>query len=288
MAKALKIDFYKTEDLNGNSLDISHLITQVAALPFANRRVDLTDSFVFVHNVRPHGQHTLGEIVKAKMVDLPDKVNRNAGLPEDLGLNADEGIGHRTHFLYDRGAQVLLLQRDWDVRSTAFTQSIAHPINEAFNLSLIFKPNALRRLNEIREVRRLTFRMARPGNPEAVGNLDTSTTHAIGILSDLGGRQLDVSISVGRTRGGELDRAPALRFARTLFGRRAQEVEKIVVSGKDEAGASAVIDLIEDRLVYETRVDMAGRNLDPRQCERALLEAHRDHLEYLRHYRQPE
>jgi hypothetical protein len=284
----IRIDFYKTEDEDSHDLDISAAILRTFELPFQNRRVDFGAAFVFLHNVRTQGSQVVGEIVKTKMTELPDKVSRVRGEPEDLGLRADEGIGHHAHFLYDNTSCVLLVQRDREVRASAFVKAL-EPSNIDFKLSYIFKGDALARLGNMRMIRKLTFKVATPRDAEAFRELDPSAAHAIELLNGANGRFIDISISVGKSRDAALERQSVLRTARSLFGYRGEEVQKILVSGKEDLGAATeMIDLFEDRLNYETQVELRGRRIDPGECERVIFAAHREHAAYLRRYRHPE
>jgi hypothetical protein len=287
--RPLKIDFYKTEDPHGHDLNIRDLIIQTHGLDVANRRVDFGDSFLLVHNLRQRGPLLLGEIVKARMTDLPDKVSRTTGIPADLGLTADEGIGRHAHFLYDGDRCTLLMQRDREVRYPAFREGVATPVAADFNLALIFKPDALERLRRMQVFRKLSFKIARPQNAQALREIDPSAAYAIELLNEHNGLLIDVNISVGRQRQGSLVRQTVLRVARGLFGRRGEEVQRVVVSGRAELDATTeVVDLFEDRLIYEGQAAYRGRTLDPRECERILIEAHVEHADFLRNYRHPE
>jgi Family of unknown function (DUF6731) len=289
LPRTIKIDFYKTEDANGDNLDITPTILQAYALDFPARRVDFGDSFVCLYSARRHRGRLLGEVLKTKMTELPDKVSRNTGRLQALGLAADEGIGHRAHFLYDSANAILLFQRDREVRPPAFVHSVSNPTNQHFALSLIFKANALERLDRMRIVRKITFKVARPDDRVALRNLDPSAGHAIDILNGLGGRQIEIDVSVGRAKLAGLERQPALRAIRSLFQRRDEEVEKVIVSGRETPdGATEMIDLLEDRLVFQTEVNLRGRELDRRDCDNALLTAYDENVAYLRGYRNPE
>lgn len=288
MPRFLKVDFYKSEDMDGHPLDISGFIQQTFKLNVADRRVDFGDSFLILQNVRSRGRLLLGDIVNARMTDLPDKVSRTTCVPVDLGLTADEGIGRHAHFLYDPDPRVLLLQRDKEVRHPAFREGVASPIHTEFNLSLIFKADALNRLNRMQVFRKLSFKVARPQNPEALREIDPSAGYAIDLLNEHGGFNVDIVISVGKHRRASLAREWVLRMARGLLNRRGEEVRGVVVSGKEnEEAATEIIDLFEDRLIYEEEVDFRRRKLDPAACERILLAAHETHAAYLRNYQNP-
>jgi len=167
--------------------------------------------------------------------------------------------------------------------------SVSNPTNQHFALSLIFKANALERLDRMRIVRKITFKVARPDDRVALRNLDPSAGHAIDILNGLGGRQIEIDVSVGRAKLAGLERQPALRAIRSLFQRRDEEVEKVIVSGRETPdGATEMIDLLEDRLVFQTEVNLRGRELDRRDCDNALLTAYDENVAYLRGYRNPE
>lgn len=289
MPRSLTIDFFKTEDLNGGTLDIGELITRAFGFPVRERLVDFGDSFVLLNNVRQAGHLVLGDVVRAKTTDLPDRVSRTTGIPADLGLNADEGIGRQAAFLYDCERTSLLLQRDREVGSSAFREGVSRPANAEFNLSLIFKQDALQRLNRMQVVRKVSFKVARPQNPEAFREIDPSAGHAIDMLNETGGLFIDIDISVGKSKAVSLARQAALRFARGLFGRRGEEVQRVIVSGREEPGAATeIIDMLEDRLVYKSAENPRRRRLSPEDRERILRAAHREHSDYLQNYRHAE
>jgi hypothetical protein len=289
LSRSLTIDFYKTEDGNGNDLDIGPFITQAFAIGVQQRVVDFGDSFVLLNNVRQRGPLLLGEIVKVRMNDLPNKVSRTTGVPADLGLRADEGIGRQAHFLFDPHRRALLLQRDRDVHHPAFREGVAQPANADFILSLIFKQDALERLNRMQVVRKVSFRLARPQNAAAFRDFAPSVGHAMDLMNENNGLFIDVNISVGKQREVSLARQAVLNFTRELVGRRGVEVRKVVVSGREDPdSAIEIIDLFEDRLIYKGAADFQGRRLDPQECERILLEAHAEHAAYLQLYRHPE
>lgn len=285
MPRPLKIDFYRSEDLQGNELDISGFINNTFTLAVGQRLVDFGDSFLLLHNVRRRGGLILGEMMKGKMTDLPDKVNRTTGTSTDLGLRADEGVGRHAHFLYDPPRRVLLLQRDREVRHPTFTAGVREPIHAEFVLSLIFKQNVLDRLEHMQVIRKISFKVARPENPEAFREIDPSAGRAIDLLNRHNGLVIDIEISVGKRRDASLLRDTVLPLARLLSGRRDGEVRKVIVSGRENPGDSIeVLDLLEDRLVYEAMADFRGRRLDPRECERILLAAHEEHAAELENY----
>lgn len=289
MPRLLKIDFYGSENADGHPIDISPLIQQTFQMNVAQRRVDFGDSFLILQNVRARGHLLLGDIVKARMNDLPDKIDRTTCVPADLGLTANEGIGRHAHFLYDPHYRVLLLQRDREVRHPAFREAVASPIHAEFYLSLIFKRDAVNRLRRMRVFRKLSFKVARPQNPEALREIDPSAGHAIDILNEHGGYNVDIVVSVGKHRRAALNRESILRLATGLLGRRGDDVRSIVVSGReDEEGPMEIIDLLEDRLIFEQEIDFRRRKLDPRQCENALIAAHETNAQYLRDYQNPQ
>jgi uncharacterized protein DUF6731 len=287
MLIVLKIDFYKTENAHGHGLDISEFLTQCHALPFGSRRVDVGDGFIHLHNLRSQGGQLIGEVVRGHMTDLPDKVDRNTGLPSDLGLRAHEGIGRPTHFLYDAPHHVLVLQRSREARPASFREAVATPIEEEFALTPILKPDALQRLNRMRSPRKVSIKFARPDNPAVFRGIDASAGHMIDLLNDFEGVYIDVSVSVGKSRVRFLDRSRVFRAARSLFQEAGEgEVKKIVISGKETPeSATEIIDFFEDRLVYEEQVE-PRRKLDSETCEAAVRRAYRENADYLHHYGQ--
>jgi len=183
----------------------------------------------------------------------------------------------------------LLFQRQREVRPPAFVHSVTGPTRADFRLAFIFKRDALERLGRMQVLRKITFRVARPEDPMALRGQDPSAAHAIDLLNELGGREIDINVSVGRPRRIALQRNPVLRMANVLFNRRDAEVQKIIVSGRgDPDAATETIDLLEDRLVYEAQANLRRRRLDSRDCVRALQEAYREHADYLRELRPPE
>ncbi len=133
MPAPLKVDFYKTEDSEGQNLNIRDFVNRAFALGIEDRHVDYGgNNFILLYNIRDHGRLLLGEVLKTRMNDLPDKASRITGVPADLGLRPDEGICRHAHFLYDSENCTLLLQRDREVRHPAFREAVAAPIGAEF------------------------------------------------------------------------------------------------------------------------------------------------------------
>ncbi len=131
-------------------------------------------------------------------------------------------------------------------------------------------------------IRKLSFKVARPQNPDAFREIDPSAEYAIDLLNEHGGLLVDINISVGKRRRASLSRDTVLRVVRGLFGHRGEEVRKVTVSGRADDDASIeMIDLFEDRLIYEAPAEYRGRAIDPQACERILLAAHEQHAQYL-------
>jgi hypothetical protein len=287
VSRPLTIDFYKSESFERQGLDISGSILQAYGMPVDDRRVDVDDSFLILDNVRRRGRTILlGEIVKGRMNDIPDKVNRRTAVGTDLGLTADEGIGRHAHFLYDPSLQVLLLQRDREVRHPAFVEAIVEPTGAEFLLSLVFKRDAQARLEQLRTIRKISFKIARPVNPQAFRDLGLSAAAAIDLLNEQDGRFIEITISVGKQKRASLVRNAAMQLAQLLTGHGGADVRKVLVSGREDAdGPIELIDLLEDRLTHRGEAEYLRRRVNPQDCERILLQAHAEHVAYLRNYR---
>src|SRR6266404_8407675 len=100
MPQHLKVDFFQTEAMDGQALDITPLIRRVHAMDYDTKRVDLGDHFLFLHETAMGDDQASGCVVRTKMTDHPDKCDRDTGALDDLGLTDHEGTARRCYFLY--------------------------------------------------------------------------------------------------------------------------------------------------------------------------------------------
>jgi len=292
----VKVDFFQTETMEGNPLDIGPLIRLVHGMDYAAKRVDLGEHFIFLHEIAiDHNQFT-GCVIRTKMTDHPDKCDRDTGALDDLGLTDHEGTARRSYFLYDSGSRMLAIQRHRDARVTAFREAVSAPTNIPFSLSLVMKQNALERLERMRNPRSFSVKMARPANADAFRGIDASAGYLIDLLNQFGGLFIDFRISVGRKKQASLTAAAVRRVARRLFetqagedGHADGEIQRIVIAGRETPeSATEIIDFLEDRLTYDEIIPGEEGRLRADASLRILRRAFAENEPYLRAYRQRE
>jgi hypothetical protein len=292
----VRVDFYQTETMEGESVDIGPLIRRVHAMDYATKRVDLGEHFIFLHETDVDQNQLTGCVVKTKMTDHPDKCDRNTGVLDDLGLADHEGTARRSYFLYDPQTRMVLFERHREVRVTAFREAVSSPTGTLFSLSLVMKQNALQRLEEMRTPRSSSVKMARPANAAAFRGIDASAAYLIDLLNEFGGLFIDFRISAGRKKRSSLAVEAVRRVARRLFETQnvdqepgSGEVQKIVIAGRQTPeSATEIIDFFEDRLVHDELVPGEEGRLRAGAALRILYRAFQENEDYLRAYRRAE
>jgi hypothetical protein len=205
-----------------------------------------------------------------------------------LDLTANEGVAEKTHFLFDRGLQVFLVQRNRFMRAGVVVDLICEVLDvrlDTIDLQPKLRQDAWNRFNGMERIGKFELKLR---GPEHHPDFSQTIPSMNRFLDDAGetvnAHSVTLTLSMERARRESLSVPITRRLVQTV--RRAigrdQQVEKLVVSGSRAEGGSEIVDFIRDRLVFWDDVPYDGRHLDSNQCRQLLRRALEQHRPYLR------
>lgn len=234
----MKIYFYRIEDAEGSPTFVQTL--QAAhELPTTgeHRTCDLEGVPFRLHHLSLRARRFWeGEVLRIRQRDIPQVASRSGNV-RDLALDDDEGLGESAAFLFDQQLNALLLQSNRYAtgltKFLAFLRTLTQRDEPIVGLP-IARADALRQLNQMRAMRKLSVRLANSRNAQLVLGGDESLEQTLFQISDSLTPSLEVTVSTGRSRT-PLDDSEMRRLIRAflrLFNRQPSAVEKLEITGE--------------------------------------------------------
>jgi hypothetical protein len=282
MNKKVRFDFWQIEMSTGTHV-FADLLKQAMAIPtLAQRACKVGDRKLRFEHLKAHERVIGGDIIKLRMDELPGIASETTPR-QDLNLRVDQGTTEETAFVFDPRLNLLIVQRN-------FYGCSASIIIEYFRALLgyqgpifshpIVSEEGFQRLQSMRVIKKLVFRVARPRRGAIARASSTSVGHAINILNDLEAMQVEVGISVGRSRTA-LDKIGIIKTVRDLVSMNAaneKSVLKVLVSGEDGDSSGDSFDLLEYRInsFQYVPIDIARRTMTSSSRISAAMRAYQD------------
>ena len=181
------------------------------------------------------GRYFFGDFIKLRMDLLPLKGGVNTK-SSSLNLPSSEGISEAFVFVLDTNSNILITQHNhYGASVGSFIQYIHQlvQIGGPIQVLPVLSSAGVQKLNGMTDVRRLTYRIAKPRNvaynPGARGSVDSS----ISTMDDLDGESIEVSVSTrfahrSLTLREVVNKANDLVNGRTIGG---ANLEKFEVAG---------------------------------------------------------
>ena len=255
MDKKVTFDFYKVEMPYGYSFETAiDDLSKVTELK--NRVVEINGDPLRWEEIDTSPRFITGDLVKLRMYLLPSKGGLHSKV-EDIGLEADEGIAEETVFFYDKNTKTLVYQRNrYGVSASRFQDYLLHfykPKGGTIDFLPLLRKSGLERLDKMDEIRKFSYRLARPTDNKYNRISDGSTEESIELLDDLSAMAVNIELSMGHYKGSmAIDKVK--ERAKKLFRRestKANEPKKIFISGVDEYGVPDQFDLLDLRIKQE-------------------------------------
>ncbi|PWE29997.1 hypothetical protein DDZ14_16280 [Maritimibacter sp. 55A14] len=262
MDSKIKARFYQVENVNGNDDPLYHCLEQLWDHP-DRVRYQTIHGGIRVRLERYESNHDAarrgfvdGELVRQQTENIPPIAEQGQPLE-----GMDRPLGHRCAFRYHPRTRALLLESRQNgvtpMRMDGLVKTVLRP-HKGFYLTPVVTEDALDRLRN-GTPRRVTFRVASPGNMDAVEaderQIEENLTR---MANNFGG--LSVEVSVGFPRGNNdraLVRGSLNRAIRWATGNR-DHVEKFAVKISEE---ESPIDVFSEQI--KVVQDLPGiQNLD--------------------------
>lgn len=243
------------------------------------------DAALYMPNAR-HRSATLwtGELQYIRKTNLPDRIDLATLVDEALGLLPDQGLLERCHFAYRTDLEALALQANRYVRPSTFEGYIGDVTNSAFELTLVIKRDAYQQLMRMRTIAQVQVRIENPPDAAEFRHLgDPGVSAMADLLTNFGAAKIEVTLKRENRGFRTLSVNGVMDFVDRLTRRNpqvAESVQSLAIKGKREDDDNLeMVDLIEDRLLFEGQVDYdEQRRLDAVACENLLVEG-LDHYE---------
>lgn len=223
------------------------------------------------------GRYFYGDFVKLRMDVLPLKGGTSTK-SSSLNLPSNEGIAEPFIFLFDTQSDVLVVQHNhYGATLGSFVNYLQQLVAIGGGVSAlpIFTPSAIQKLNQMNDVRRVSYRIARPTNaaynPGSHGSIDS----AVATMDDFNGESIEVSISSGFAKR-SLTIREILYKAQSFLGGQSTgnaALKKFEIVGYAN-GSREEFDLVKDHL--RVRIDVpvgAKRDLTYPSRKLAALQA---------------
>jgi hypothetical protein len=247
------------------------------------------ESALYMPNVRHRSANVwAGELQYIRKTNLPDRIDLTTLIDEALGLLPSQGLVERCHFAYRTDLAALSLQASRYVRTETFSGYISHVADTPLEMTLVLKRDAYQRLMRMRQIASLNIRIENPRDAaEFRGLNDPGVSAMADLLTNFGAAKIEITLKREGRGFRSLSLDSVTGFVDRLRGRRHQisdSVQTLAVKGKrDEDDTMEIVDLIEDRILFEQKVAYdTHRRLDPVACENLMIEALEIHERDLR------
>jgi hypothetical protein len=251
------------------------------------------ETALYMPNVRHRSPNLwTGEVDYIRKTNLPDRIDLATLIDQALDLPPSQGLVERCHFAYRTDLEALALQASRYVRTETFSGYISHVADTPLEMSLIVKRDAYQRLMRMRTIASLNIRIDNPPDAAEFNGLNDPGVSAMAdLLTNFGAAKMEITLKREGRGFRSLSTDGVIGLADHLFRRRhrlTDSIQTFSVKGKREEDDNfEVVDLIEDRLLFEGEVAYdAHRRLDPAACENLMAQALDVHERDLRRHEQ--
>ena len=276
MTRKTVIDFYTTIVDNNKEAGFSAVLQETLALPSdAKRTIESEHGHIRLDEaVQDSSGIWTGDLVRIRMDNLPVKASIK-GSKNDLGLLADEGLGEETAFLYDQASGVLVLQRNrLGVSMPRFSDYFSRVLDWQPIVSLlpIISGDALQRLHDISEHRRIEMRVQAPNGAGFLRDSHCAVAGVAGIMDEMGATSVSITIGVSHGKR-SLNKKRLIETVKALipFTEKGSAVRSLKMTGRDAEDEIVPLDFIKDRIFFETELTSgANRRISYDERKRAV------------------
>lgn len=212
---------------------------------------------------------------------------RNNSLPvavrgtqtHDLPLRDDESLGEPMCFAFwpDPGGALIHYAHTGPRHSVMPAMLSRMGYANAIQVEPVIRSDMLQQLQSKRYFQAIEFALTDPAGMQELRDMGGAVGHSLRMLSDLGGVNVRVEITMGHTRGEGLAANTAKSIARTLarIGTETADdhspVRAVKVRGSDGDDAPLEeLDLLRAREPIVLTINEQGRHLDRTDCQRKL------------------
>ncbi|MDF1825618.1 MAG: hypothetical protein P1U68_13305 [Verrucomicrobiales bacterium] len=257
MHKTSKIDFFTVEI--GDSTDLEIILKKLHALPgdSGKRNEEINDDWIRLARGTVKESGYLGDMMRISMAPAGFRANLN-GEVVPVNLNKDEGMAECAAFYYDFETSVLVLQRNSKAVTSSqlsrYFKRVADVSGEV-EIKPVLRPTDMTKVKTLPVIRKIHIASTVVDAMTTMEEIDSNTRQVILSAAQAESPGIELIMKSAREKGATLNQAVAtetieswLKIHEDLSDEENEIVNKIVVTGKDEAGATAEFDLLKDRM----------------------------------------
>ena len=273
----VKFDFFQVQISEDSPYTFKETLDSISRLPTEDRIKDIDGSSCFLIQNLIQQRYSAYLFTKIRMDSLPPKTSVT-GIRAPLDLDDDEGLGEDVAIAYNETLNIISIQRN---RHSLSPNNIIRLIGMIFpeehiKLLPILRTDALQRFANCNTLKKLRLKLAGCTDLSFLQNSPLSTNDKITFQQIMTEPYVDISFSVGRKNSGlsEKIKSYASFFANLARSEDNDSVLTVEVSGKENDDApTAVIDLLQDRLIAVEEVNTSNRTIDTNHLMRSAINA---------------
>tara|TARA_R110002096_G_scaffold42893_28_gene115412 strand:+ start:896 stop:1801 length:906 start_codon:yes stop_codon:yes gene_type:complete len=257
MHKSAKIDFFTIE--TPDSTDLEVILRKLHGMPSNSekRNVDLDDNWVRLARGKLSEGGYLGDMMKISMAPAGFRANLSGEITA-VNLNKDEGMAECSAFYYDFEHAILVLQRNSKAVTSGqlsrYFKRVAD-VDGEIEIKPVLRPTDIMKVKLLPVIRKIHIASTIIDAMTAMDNIDENTKQLILNAEQAESPAIEIIMKSAREKGATLNQAVALetigswlKIHEHLSDEENEIVNKIVVTGKDESGATAEFDMLKDRM----------------------------------------
>ncbi len=257
MHKSAKIDFFTVEIPDGT--DFESILRKLHQKPLDSekRNADINDDWFRLARGTLSEDGYLGDMMRISMAPAGFRANLN-GKVTAVNLDKDEGMAECSAFYFDFENSILVLQRNSKAVSAgqmaSYFKRIADVDGEVEILPIL-RPTDLMKVKVLPVIRKIHISSTIVDQMLKMDWIDGATKRIIQNAAQAESPAIEIVMKSAREKGATLNHAVAvetieswLQIHDALSDDENAIVNKIVVTGKDESGATAEFDLLKDRM----------------------------------------
>jgi hypothetical protein len=257
MHKTAKIDFFTVEIAEATDLEIILKKLHGTASDSSKRNVEIDDDWLRLARGKLTDDGYLGDMMRISMAPAGFRANLSGEITA-VNLNQDEGMAENSAFFYDFETGILVLQRN--SRAVSATQlsryfKRAVDLEGEVEIKPILRPTDIMKVKVLPVIRKVHISSSVIDAMTTMENIDTYTRQLILSAAQAESPGIEIVIKSAREKGATLNQAVALetieswlRIHDDLSDEENEIVNKIAITGKDEAGATVEFDMLKDRM----------------------------------------
>tara|TARA_R110000850_G_scaffold157126_6_gene281300 strand:- start:4490 stop:5416 length:927 start_codon:yes stop_codon:yes gene_type:complete len=257
MHKTAKIDFFTVEIAEGTDLEI--VLKKLHGTPSDShkRNVEIDDDWLRLARGKLTDDGYLGDMMRISMAPAGFRANLSGEITP-VNLNQDEGMAESSAFFYDFETGILVLQRN--SRAVSATQLSRYfkrvaDLDGEVEIKPILRPTDIMKVKVLPVIRKIHVSSSIIDAMTSMDGIDDNTKQLILGAAQAESPGIEIVIKSAREKGATLNQAVALetieswlRIHDDLSDDENEIVKKIVITGKDESGATAEFDMLKDRM----------------------------------------